>query len=279
MGLSPARLAERGLRAITARARLLPDFLIIGAQKGGTTSLYEYLAAHPCVGPAAIKEVHFFDLKWDRGVSWYRAQFPTAQEKRRAEQATGQPFLTGEATPYYLYHPPAAERAFSVVPAARLIVMLRNPADRAYSHYQHERRAGREPLSFEEALEREVERLAEEPEAMTGRAEFSSGRRRHSYLARGRYAEQLERWLARFPREQLLILNSERFYADPAAATEQACRFLGLPPPAQAEYPRHNPGSYRGGMEPATRRRLLDHFAPENERLFRLLGERYDWDE
>jgi hypothetical protein len=250
---------------------MLPDFLIIGAQRGGTTSLHRYLCAHPGVLPATKKEIRFFDLNFARGLDWYRAHFPL-QAARFFRPGR---VVTGEATPYYLYHPAAPHRAREVAPGVRLLALLRNPVDRAVSHYHLEIRAGHEDLPFQAALERELEKQAagQAPED----EETSLTHRRQSYLSRGVYADQLQRWMSAFPREQLLVLSSERFYAEPAAVIEEALAFVGLPLRHPAEYRRYNDGGY-APLEPGARRRLVDYFAPHNERLYELLGERFDWD-
>ena len=154
-----ARPVRYRARVLTAPARALPDFVILGAQKAGTTSLYAYLCAHPDVRAAARKEVHYFDLNYARGATWYRSMFPLAAGLAR-ERRGGRRVLVGEASPYYLFYPLAAERAGAVVPSAQLIVLLRDPVERAWSHYRHEVKAGREPLEFEAALAAEPTRLA-----------------------------------------------------------------------------------------------------------------------
>ena len=148
----------------------MPDFLIIGTQRGGTTSLYNYLLARPQIAAATRKEVHFFDNNFHRGIPWYRAHFPSLIQGDMAETIRGQRFITGEASPYYLFHPHAPARAALVVPKAKLIVLLRNPVDRAYSHYCRMVKKGRETLSFEDALAQEEirtrgegQRLAADP--------------------------------------------------------------------------------------------------------------------
>ncbi|MEJ2557594.1 MAG: sulfotransferase domain-containing protein, partial [Anaerolineae bacterium] len=125
-------------RLITRFMRVLPDFLIIGAQKCGTDSLFRYLGGHPCIKLASSKEAHYFDLKFDKGINWYRSHFPLIPYKYSVKRLRKQDLITGEATPYYLFHPHAPGRAAAIVPHVKLIVLLRNPADRAYSHYNHE---------------------------------------------------------------------------------------------------------------------------------------------
>ncbi len=263
-------------RIATAPARMLPDFLIIGEAKAGTTSLYRYLAEHPGVAPAFTKEVHYFDLHYRRGLAWYRAHFPLAAERLYAERVLGRPFVTGESSPY-LFHPCAAERIERTVPRARFLVLLRNPIDRAFSHYTRQTLRA-EALSFEEAVEQEADRLAGEAERLrveTGARSVSH--RKRSYLARGIYADRLQAWMARFPREQFCILNSERFFADPRDSMAQVCDFLRPPVVLQEAYPKYNVSRYRLTLEPA-RRRLVEYFAPHNQRLYGLLGMRFEWE-
>jgi hypothetical protein len=182
-----ARTAIWGFGRATSRWRPLPHFLVLGAQKAGTTALYAYLRWHPAITGPSWKEVSFFDRHWWRGPAWYRGQFPLRSGTR----------LVGEASPSYLFHPLAPERVGALVPDARLVALLRDPVARAYSHYQHEVALGREPLSFEDALAAEPERTrGEEARLVADARAFSRAWWDHTYVARGLYAEQLERWLA-----------------------------------------------------------------------------------
>lgn len=259
-------------RLATASWRALPDFIIIGAQKAGTTTVYDNLLKHPQVMPADIKEVHFFDTHWQAGVNWYRAHFA-----RRGEMRAGQGAVTGEGSPYYLFHPLVAERVKQVVPQAKLIVVLRNPVDRAYSHYQHEVRRGREPLSFEQAIEAEPQRLAGELKKVLGDASYNSFALQHfSYVERGKYAEQLERWFAVFPREQFLVISSDELNKSFEATMQQVFGFLGLSGQQIDRPKRSNVGSYEK-MSGETRVRLTELFKPQNARLEELLGRKFGW--
>jgi hypothetical protein len=183
----------------------------------------------------------------------------------------------GEASPGYLFHPLAPERVRETVPDARLVALLRDPVDRALSHYHHEVALGREPLSFEDALDAEDERTRGEAERLTREPEyFSHAWWDYTYVARGRYAEQLERWFEVFPREQLLVLATEELAADTAGAYARVLRFLGVEPYDLDEYPRVYRQEY-GQMRPETRRRLADTFAEPNRRLSALLGRDLRW--
>jgi hypothetical protein len=260
----------------TARWRPLPDFLVIGAQKCGTTALYAYLRWHPGITGPAWKEVSYFDRHYGRGEAWYRGQFPSRPWLWLTGARSGRRPLVGEASPSYVLHPHAPERVRALVPEARLVVLLRDPVDRALSHYNHEVALGREPLSFEQALDREPERLRGELERLGDTSTFSHAWWDHTYLARGRYAEQLERWLAVFPREQLLVLASERMRQEPAATYAQVLGHLGAAPFALPEYPPIFEREY-APMAPETRARLACYFAEPNERLYALIGEDLGW--
>jgi len=253
----------------TAAVRPLPDFLILGAQKAGTTALYAYLRRHPEITGPSWKEVSYFDRHYARGPNWYRGNFPNLLRSRGE--------LVGEASPSYLFHPLGPERVRALVPEARLIALVRDPVDRALSHYNHELALGREPLSFEEALAAEETRLHGEVERLCGDPRyFSQAWWSHTYKSRGRYAEQLERWLAVFPREQLLIVPSEELLSEPERAHAQVLEFLGAPPQRLDAYPRVFERSYEG-MKPETRAGLAAYFAEPNRRLYELLGRDLAW--
>lgn len=277
-----ARSARSTARRATAAARALPDFLLIGAQKAGTTSLYAYLGAHPDVRPAARKEVHYFDLGFTRGAElgegWYRSMFPLRARLAAERRLGGAPVLTGEASPYYLFHPVAAERAAALVPHARLLVLVRDPVERAWSHYRHEVAAGREPLDLDEALDAEPARLAGADEDLRRGLDTPAARahRRFAYVGRGRYADQLRAWLAYYPREQLLVLTAEDLFERPEPTWRAAVEFLGLPPASPPPFEVHNPG--RGAeLDPAVRDRLAGTFAVPNADLADLLGRALPW--
>jgi hypothetical protein len=269
----PARVVLRnGVWAygwVTSPFRPLPDFLVLGAQKAGTTALYEYLRRHPQITGPSWKEVSFFDRHWARGESWYRGNFPNLARTRGK--------LVSEASPSYVFHPLAPQRVQEVVPEARLIVLVRNPVDRALSQYNHEVALGREPLPFEEALDAEEERLRGEQERMAADPRyFSREWWSHTYKARGRYAEQLQRWLAVFLREQLLVLPTDDLGSDPAQAHAQVLEFLGASPQRLDSYPRVYEREYEP-MKPETRERLAAEFEEPNRRLYELLGRDLGW--
>jgi hypothetical protein len=274
------RRLRRGIGLMTSPARILPDFILIGAAKCGTTSLYNYLSQHPMVHTPSIKETDFFNKKYQRGELYYRSFYPTLFERAYRRKVLGDAFVTGEASPYYLIYPYAAQRVHHVVPNARLLVLLRDPVARAYSQYHHEVRAGRETLSFAEALSCEDERLDEEWRRLQTDPSYPAFSLEHySYLARGRYALQLENWMQYFPKEQFLILASEEFYADTASVYLRVLEWLGLPPWEPKRYQRFKDGGNYPPMEESTRHRLIEYFAPHNQRLYELLGKDFGWND
>lgn len=208
---------------MTAGLRQLPDFLVIGAKRAGTTTLYRYLVDHPDIRSARLfKGSHYFDVRNDRPWWWYRSCFPV----RRGTAA-----LTGEASPYYMFHPLAPERIAQALPQVRLIALLRDPVDRAYSQWLFERRSGTEDLEFEEAIAAEPGRIAGEVDRMLEKPGYESFElRHHGYLARSRYGEQLARLFEIFDPERVLVLQSERMSDDPGDELQHAWDFFGLPP-------------------------------------------------
>ncbi len=279
-GLPPS--ARGPLRSYSAESEpatgALPDFLIIETMKGGTTFLYNLLTRHPLVEPAASKELRYFtDLIEEEGIEWYRYCFAEPKWK------DGRRTITGEATPSYLFHPLAPERAAHVVPQGRLIALLRNPVDRAYSHYQQMVRKGREPLTFEEAIELEEARLRGGRDWLLEDERYASFDHEHySYLSRGLYANQLLRWSGFFGDEQLLVLKSEDLYERRPDTLKRVLKFLELPewePEDWEKVPtKRNEGkSYDRGMDPVTRRRLEGFFEPHNLRLYEHLGIDLGW--
>lgn len=186
--------------------------------------------------------------------------------------------LTGEATPYYLFHPHAHKRAFELLPEMKLIVLLRNPIDRAWSHYHHQRRRGNESLSFEEAIRTEAERIQDEYERLIKDEKCRSSHYQwFSYLARGVYVDQLKRWMDLFPRAQFCILKSEDLYTDPGAVLRTVFQFLEIESAVSEKYEVYNQGSMPS-MNSQTREFLHSYFAPHNARLKDFLGYDFGWD-
>jgi hypothetical protein len=248
-------------RYATADLRARPDFVILGTQRGGTTSLYTWLSSHPQVAPAIRKEIHYFDVHYRRGPRWYRSHFPLARAGR----------VTGEASPYMLFHPLAPARAArDLDDRTKFIVVLREPVQRTLSHYWYSQRHKHwetEPL--ERALELEPARMARStPRILRGEPSF--GHAVFSYVARSEYASQLEAWFYAVGRERILVVESEQMYTQ-AATTDRILDWLGLPPHDQA-FPSTNQAARLDEATPEVIARLTEHFEPHNRKLFDLLG-------
>jgi len=284
--LQPAVERQRGLgeranmrfRSLTRNRRALPDFLIIGGQRCGSTSLYSMVCEHPQVMAASHKEPHFFDVNHLRGEAFYRRLFPLTAHMAARSRRIGAPVVTGEATTHYLSNPAVPARVAAMLPDVRLVAILRDPVERAYSHYQLARRNGREPLTFEEALAAEDERLAGEEERLLAdpsyRGEVYSVQ---SYRTRGLYLRQLEWWWRHVPEGRLLVLRAEDMFADPVAVYRQVTRFLGLEPDLRAErFEARNRVSY-GDMRAETRQALRAFYAGPNRALEQRLGRPMHW--
>ncbi|MCG5056654.1 MAG: tetratricopeptide repeat protein [Limnoraphis sp. WC205] len=237
-----------------------PDFIIIGTQKGGTTSLYYYLAKHPQIMPSLIKEIDFWSTKYHRGIDWYLAHFPPVM--------ANQNILTGEATPSYLDHSETPERLFKTFPKTKLIVVLRNPIDRAVSHYYQWVSMNWEFRSLEEAMTSEMERL--------NTPNMSHWNQPNSYIARGVYVEFFKKWLEIFPRKQMFIISSERFYSNPSCILQQMFDFLGLYNYPLTEYKKYNARSYPD-LDESMRNLLSSYFQTYNQELEDLLEMKFNW--
>jgi hypothetical protein len=264
-----ARPPGFALRRLTAPLRRRPDFVVAGAMKAGTSSLFGYLLRHPLVVPPLRKEVHFFTAGHRAGLGegWYRAHFALRSWRRDAR-------ITGEATPGYMFEPDALGRLATSLPGIRVIVVLREPVARAVSHWRHEVAMGRETLPFEEAIALEDERRRRAALAgEAGRETFLHA----SYKARSRYLEQIMRVQAAFPSDRLLILGSDALRRDPGGTVGMAFRHLGLPPAPLGPPIRKNASRDREEVPERTLAALREEFAPHNARLFDHLGFRPDW--
>lgn len=253
-----------------------PDFLILGAAKCGTTALWSYLNMHPQIQPAKKEMLfladnsYFEDLqRFQKVVSWYFSRF----------KAIGK--LQFEATPNYLFHPPVAERVKRLLTCNKFIVMLRNPVDRAYSHYHHNKDTGWLSCSFEETLAKEDEILKSQGqqafENMTGH--FNNERTQFEIVcikSRGLYAEQLKRWFSHFQREQFLIIKTEEMKQDTRSTMNEVERFLGLDATTTEFEIRPSSVDYKS-MLAETRDRLVKFFEPHNRELCDLLEKDFDW--
>ena len=275
-----AETAVRGLMLrwgmLTAPGRMLPDVVIVGAQRAGTTTLFRMLSEHPQVTrPTLSKGTAFFDLNYQRGMRWYRAHFPlraTAWMRSR-----GKRHLTFESCGYYMFHPHAAARMAEQLPHVQVVALLRDPVDRAYSAHQHELRRGFETLGFDEALEQEEERLrGEEQRLLDDPSVRSFDHQHHGYLARSRYVDQVRRLLDTFGPDRVLIMDAEALFADPRGEFTRLCEWLRIDPPTEVADEQWN-AAPRDPLSPERRAELAAYFAPYDEQLSSLLGRPLTW--
>lgn len=258
------------LRTATAHLRALPDFLIVGAMKSGTSSLFNYLSQHPLIVPPVRKETHYFSLGYrlGKGEDWYRAHFPLKIALNGGK-------ITGEATPGYMFEPDVPARIAKALPAARIIVVLRNPVERAISHYAHEVAMGREYLPFEDAIACEEDRLAA---AMAAGEEGYETFIHASYKKRGLYFEQIHFLEQQFDRDQIMILGSGALFAKANDTMEELSDFLGLPGmPVPYDFTARNRSDEKPSVPQSAISALQQYFAEPNEKLFAHLGRELAW--
>jgi hypothetical protein len=270
------RRARRIRGQLLGRRHLLPDFIIIGAARSGTTHLLGQLNAHPNV-LAGPRETHFFDShRYTYGLSWYRLRFPGNKARREAYALGLHPVLTGESSPSYLSHPNAPARVARGVPEARLLVLLRDPAARAASHWAWCLRQCGETRSFREAVEAEIG-----PPGDTTGLRIPREKRPNDPLVvrRGIYQPQLERWRTHFPSDQLMVIQSERWFRDPAGVMAEVCDFLGLPRLERLPRVMRNRNKPHEPYDEEVLARLREFYRPYNEELADYLDMDLDWDD
>ncbi len=249
-------------RAATAPLRVLPDFLIIGAQKSATSSLFHYLMQNPRVREPMRKEIHYFADKHTRSLSWYRAHFPLA-----AAIGDG---VTGEGSTSYLFLPSVAERVKASIPNAKFIAILRNPIDRALSQYQHNKHQGRADYSFHDYIMYEAGHDWAAEKSLTRMRQLQP-------MARGFYADQIERWFEHFERRQFLFIKYENFIVDPHSQIDRACDFLGIDRHTADTSKKYKARGVREVIEDRTRAFLKERFDAANARLPSLIGDEFRW--
>lgn len=279
--------ARVSLRERQNKPRRVPAFLVIGAMKAGTTSLFRYLMSDPRFVNPVAKEVHYFDYNWVRSTSWYLAHFP-----RRRSSATE--IITGEASPSYLVHPRAAARAKKVLPSAKIIALLRDPLQRALSHYHHEVRLGREHRPALEAMRspdaQATFSMSTEEECLwydtiRGRRKCNADSARlvaenpmnRAYITYSLYADQLTNWFDAYGRDQVLVLRSEDLFQTPEDVLRNVFAFLGLEYYPQKDIKPHNTGRYSRSIPPSVVEYLEENLSEPNQRLLRLLGPKFTW--
>ncbi|MFN8323586.1 MAG: sulfotransferase [Chitinophagales bacterium] len=264
---------------ITSAHRIYPAFFIAGVQKGGTTSLCKYLEQHPQIISPQRKDVYFFnnELNYAKGVEWYKSHFAHRLYKLWYDKVNGVDSITFDGTPNYFDAPEAPEKLYSDFPNAKVILLLRNPIDRAYSNYQMACRFGFEKLSFERALELEDKRLEEESKYVADCPYHSYVYQRLTYRKRGVYIRYIKSWMNLF-KDNLLVLKSEQLFLQPEITFKLITNFLNLHGSYEIRFDIFNKGSYEAKMKSSTRKILSDFYKPYNEELYDFLNVNYEWD-
>jgi len=263
------RFIKRGTSGITATSRVLPNFILIGTVRSGSTSLYYNICEHPSVLPAAYDEIGFFDSNFHLGLKWYQSMFPKKSTIEKIKNET-KFAITGEDTPFYFWKEEVPKRIQNIIPKCKLITILRNPIDRAYSNYHLGKRSKRECLSFEDAIHQEMQRI----EKGVKREHFDHN---SSYLTKGLYSLQLKNWYDVFPKEKILVISTEELARNPFETMTKTYNFLELP-----KYKLMNPQQRKlekyENMSVNTRNELINFFKPYNENLFKMINKKFDWD-
>lgn len=262
----------------TRRLRALPELLIAGGQRCGTTSMYKALVQQPTIyRPVWRKGVHYFDVSFDHDLDWYRGHFPLRAQLERSRRKHGTQALCFESSPYYLFHPLAGERIAASLPDVRMLILVRDPVERAYSAHAHELARGFETLPFEAALEAEAERLEGEEQRLRLEPEYESTAHRHqAYRQRGEYAPQVAKMAALLGREQVKVVDSHRFFETPGAVYSEVLDWLGVKQVRSPVFDKYN-GRPRLEMPAHVRRALDEHFVPFDEQLTPWLGHEPSW--
>ena len=272
---------EKLYRKMTSRLRQLPDFIIIGAGRAGTTALYSYLIQHPLIAAAStdnnesVADLHFFEYIISNNIQWYKSHFPILFSKSNKHKNS---FITGEYTSTYMYHPDVPKRIFNLLPKIKLIVILRNPIDKAYSTYQQQFRFGEYTTSFEDAINAEFRRIdlnKDFPELNSNNYDFENFVAQN-IIRHGVYADYLETWLKIFDRKQILILNSDDLKKSTKETLRRVFNFLNVSNYDIKDTSQVNVGKYPT-INKITRKKLIEFFKPHNQRLNKLLDTEFDW--
>jgi hypothetical protein len=263
---------------LSAGLRTPPTFLVVGAQRCGTTSLFRALLSHPHIlRPVMHKGVNYFDVSWERSWSWYLSHFPLAANARRKAAPGHRSADVFEASGYYMFHPHAPLRIAEALPDVRIVALVRDPVERAYSAYKHEFARGFETETFERAISLEDERIEPELARMIADPHYQSQTYRHqAYRRRGHYADQLSVFIDLLGLDKVHVIESEQFFADPLPVYFGLLDFLGQPLVAPSSFDVFNarPGS---PLAPGLEADLRASFAPHDEALAALLGRKLGW--
>lgn len=263
-------IVKRGFFGISAPFRTLPNFIIIGVKRCGTTTLYEQLSEHPCIEKSAHDNLGFFNNNFELGLNWYRSHFVTNSKKRQIEKKYGK-FTTYDVTSSYIQNKQTAENIFKTLPNVKLILILRNPSDRAYSEYNQNIIDENESRDFEELIKKEIEEIENTSDE---NLKFCSDK--INLVKKGIYIKQVLPWLKIFPREQILIISTEELGEKTDETYNKIFRFLELPEYKIKNKQRYRRGTYEKMSDEA--RKILDNFYEQyNNELFQKIEKNFEW--
>lgn len=284
-----ARSTVRGLATATAPLRPVPELVVVGVKRGGTTSLFRDLERHPAMVPLVPsarrlplrenqKGVHYLDGDGHRSLAWYRGHFATGPVRWWHRRRHGEVF-TAEASPYAFYHPLAAGRAADVLPSTVFVVVLRDPVERTVSHWAEQTRNHVETLSLADALAAEADRVGDDGARLAeGTITTSRAHEQQSYAGQSEYAASLSRWRDAVGADRLIVVFSEDYVARPDAVRAAITDRLGVSPVPAGEPAEHRNAAPRPtGLDPDVETRLVERFRPDVDRLTEMLGCRPPW--
>ena len=261
---------KRHYFALTGSARVLPDFLIIGAKRCGTTSLFTHLPEHPSITSSHHDNMGFFNDNFNLGINWYRSFFIKKSHKKKIENKYGK-CLSFDTTTTYMESKTTAQNVKKVKPDMKIIVMVRNPIDRAYSQYQRTIKDNIESRKFEDSIDDEIKKIDNEKEIS-----FKINRNESNYIKKGIYYEQLKPWFELFPRENIGIFSTEEFKINSEKIYNNIFDFLDLPHFAIKNNTIMEKGNY-SSMNKEVRDKLANYYKDHNEKFFNLIGKTFQW--
>ncbi len=260
----------RKFKGITAAQRKLPDFLVIGGKRCGTTTLFEFLRQHQMIAEPVIDHMGFFDDNYSIGINYYKSFFPIKTEETAKK-------LDYDVTTSYLTSPFVAERVAKEIPNVKIIVLLRNPTSRAWSDYNASQKKDASEEEFQTYIDDELQELeASDFEEKVSKNDYNMSEPFSNFIKKGLYAVYLKKWLKLFPRKNFLFISTESFSNDENKVFKQIFDFLGLSNFEIHKLQRMSKGNYEK-LNPKIKNKLDLFFAPHNDELFKLINEKYDW--
>ncbi len=260
----------RKFKGITAAQRKLPDFLVIGGKRCGTTTLFEFLRQHQMIAEPVIDHMGFFDDNYSIGINYYKSFFPIKTEETAKK-------LDYDVTTSYLTSPFVAERVAKEIPNVKIIVLLRNPTSRAWSDYNASQKKDASEEEFQTYIDDELQELeASDFEEKVSKNDYNMSEPFSNFIKKGLYSVYLKKWLKLFPRKNFLFISTESFSNDENKVFKQIFDFLGLSNFEIHKLQRMSKGNYEK-LNPKIKNKLDLFFAPHNDELFKLINEKYDW--